>query len=153
MRRVAGALRGRPAAGEHHAYLSAWWLLFTANPDSRVHVGCLLDDGYFSFTDKSREYSSVPWFDEYDHKLGRALSGPPTASWSQDIWRRDFQNGVALVNPTTSAKTVKIEPGLHRLTGNQDPTVNNGSAVSQVTLQPKDGIVLLRQVAIQESPR
>jgi len=48
---------------------------------------------------------------------------------------------------------VKIEPGLHRLTGNQDPTVNNGSAVSQVTLQPKDGIVLLRQVAIQESQR
>jgi len=118
-----------------------------------AYTSCLLDDGYFSFTDKSQGYSSVPWFDEYDHKLGWALSGPPSASWSQDIWRRDFQNGVALVNPTTSAKTVKIEPGLHRLTGNQDPTVNNGSAVSQVTLQPKDGIVLLRKVAIQESQR
>jgi Family of unknown function (DUF6338) len=47
VRRLAGALRGRPAAGEHQAYLSAWWLLFTANPDSRVHVGCLLDDGSY----------------------------------------------------------------------------------------------------------
>jgi hypothetical protein len=47
VRRVAGALRGRPAAGEHQAYLSAWWLLFTANPGSRVHVGCLLDDGSY----------------------------------------------------------------------------------------------------------
>jgi len=99
------------------------------------------------------EYSSVPWFDEYDHRLGNARSGPPTAAWSQAVWRRDFQNGVVLVNPTTSAKTVKLEPGLHRLAGNQDPAVNNGSAVDQVTLGPKDGIVLLRQPAIQGSPR
>jgi Family of unknown function (DUF6338) len=41
------ARAGRPAAGEHQAYLSAWWLLFTANPDSRIHVGCLLDDGSY----------------------------------------------------------------------------------------------------------
>src|SRR5256884_33038 len=38
------------------------------------YTSCLLDDGYFSFTDKSREYSSVPWVDEYDHKLGYARS-------------------------------------------------------------------------------
>jgi len=118
-----------------------------------AYASCLLDDGYFSFTDQSREYSSVPWFDEYDHKLGRAFSGPPAGPWSQGIWRRDFQNGVVLVNPTTSAKTVDLEPGLRRLAGNQDPKANNGSVVSQVALEPKDGIVLLRQVAIQESPR
>jgi hypothetical protein len=109
-----------------------------------AYTSCLLDDGYFSFTDKFREYSSVPWFDEYDHKLGNALAGPPTAAWSQGVWRRDFQNGVALINPTTSAKTVKLEPGLRRLAGNQDPAVNNGSAIGQVTLDAKDGIVLRR---------
>ncbi|MCU7878588.1 MAG: putative glycoside hydrolase family 15 protein [Candidatus Thiodiazotropha sp. (ex Lucinoma borealis)] len=37
-------------------------------------TSCLLDDGYFSFTGKKRGYSSVPWFDEYDIKLGRAIS-------------------------------------------------------------------------------
>jgi len=117
------------------------------------YASCLLDDGYFSFTDKSREYSSVPWFDEYDHRLGRALSGPPGAAWSQGVWRRDFQNGVVLINPTTSAKTLKLEPGLRRLAGHQDPAVNDGSAVDQVTLAPKDGIVLLRQLAVQEPSR
>ena len=66
---------------------------------------------------------------------------------------RDFQNGVVLVNPTSSMKTVKLEPGLRRLAGNQDPAVNNGSAVGQVTLGPKDGIVLLRQLAVQEPSR
>jgi hypothetical protein len=118
-----------------------------------AYASCLLDDGYFSFTDKSREYSSVPWFDEYDHKLGYARSGPPTAAWSQEVWRRDFQNGVVLVNPTSSVKTVKLEPGLRRLAGNQDRAINNGSAVGQVTLGPKDGIVLLRQLAVQEPSR
>ena len=109
-----------------------------------AYTSCLLDDGYFSFTDKSQGYSSVPWFDEYDHRLGNALSGPPAAAWSQEVWRRDFQNGVALVNPTTSVKTVKLEAGLRLLAGNQDPAVNNGSAVSEITLGPKDGIVLRR---------
>ena len=109
-----------------------------------AYASCLLDDGYFSFTDKSREYSSVPWFDEYDYKLGNALSGPPTVAWSQGVWRRDFQNGVVLVNPTSSAKTVKLEPDLRKLAGNQDPAVNDGSAVGQVTLEAKDGIVLRR---------
>ena len=117
------------------------------------YTSCLLDDGYFSFTDKSVEYSSVPWFDEYDHKLGDALSGPPATAWSQGVWRRDFRNGVVLVNPTTSAKTLKLEPGLRRLAGHQDPDVNNGAIVDQVTLAPKDGIVLLRQLAIRDSPR
>jgi len=107
-----------------------------------AYTSCLLDDGYFSFTDKSRGYSSVPWFDEYDYKLGPAISKPPTAAWSESVWRRDFQNGVVLVNPTTAARIVTVESGLRRLAGNQDTAVNNGSAVSRVTLQPKDGIVL-----------
>ena len=118
-----------------------------------AYTSCLLDDGYFSFTDKSQGYSSVPWFDEYDHKLGDARSEPPTTAWSQEVWRRDFENGVVLVNPTIFARTVKLEPGLRRLVGKQDPAINNGSAVGQVTLGPKDGIVLLRQLAIQESQR
>ena len=109
-----------------------------------AYTSCLLDDGYFSFTDTSRGFSSVAWFDEYEYKLGNALSAPPNAAWDEGIWRRDFQNGVVLVNPTTGTRTVNVEPGLRRLAGKQDPGVNNGSAVGQLTLRPKDGIVLRR---------
>jgi hypothetical protein len=109
-----------------------------------AYTSCLLDDGYFSFTDKSRGFSSVPWFDEYDYKLGNALSVPPNTAWDKGIWRRDFQNGVVFVNPTTETRTVNVEPGLRRLAGMQDPAINNGSAVSRLTLRPKDGIVLRR---------
>jgi len=117
------------------------------------YTSCLLDDGYFSFTDKAVEYSSVPWFDEYDHKLGHARSGPPATAWTEGVWRRDFENGIVLVNPTFSAKTVKLEAGLRRLRGNQDRAINDGSAASEVTLGPKDGIVLLRELAGRESKR
>lgn len=107
-----------------------------------AYASCLLDDGYFSFNDKVVMYSSVPWFDEYDFKLGQALAGPPAAAWSQGVWRRDFKNGVVLVNPTIASRTVTLEPGLRRLAGTQDSAVNDGAAVSQLTLRPKDGIVL-----------
>jgi Hypothetical glycosyl hydrolase family 15 len=109
-----------------------------------AYTSCLLDDGYFSFSDRTVMYSSVAWFDEYDFKLGQALSGSPAAAWSQGVWRRDFQNGVVLVNPTIVSRTVTVESGLRRLAGTQDPAVNDGAAVSQVTLKPKDGIVLRR---------
>jgi len=112
-----------------------------------AYTSCLLDDGYFSFTDSSRGYSSVPWFDEYDHKLGNALAPPPAKAWSHEVWRRDFQNGVVLVNPTSAAKTVKLERGLARLAGEQDPATNTGASATEVTLAPKDGIVLRRSVA------
>ena len=109
-----------------------------------AYTSCLLDDGYFSFSDKAVMYSIVPWFDEYNFKLGRALSGPPATAWSHGVWRRDFQNGAVLVNPTTASRTVKVESGLRRLAGTQDPAVNDGALVSQVTLRPKDGLVLRR---------
>jgi len=109
-----------------------------------AYASCLLDDGYFSFSDKAVMYSSVPWFDEYDFKLGQALSGPPAAAWSQGVWRRDFQNGVVLVNPAIVSRKVTVGSGLRRLAGTQDPAVNDGAVASQVTLGPKDGIVLRR---------
>jgi hypothetical protein len=36
----------------------------------------LMNDGYFSFTDIERGYSTVPWFDEYEVKLGKPLDPP-----------------------------------------------------------------------------
>jgi hypothetical protein len=107
-----------------------------------AYASCLLEDGYFSFTDKARGHSSVPWFDEYEHRLGRALAPPPAAAWRDGVWRRDFEHGVVLVNPANTAKTVALEPGLRRLAGRQAPAVNDGGAASSLRLPAKDGVVL-----------
>lgn len=105
---------------------------------------CLLGDGFFCFTDDAKGYSSVSWFDEFDFKLGAAISMPSTAEWTNGVWRRDFERGIALVNPTKRRLTVELEPGFRRLPGNQDPAANDGNPVASITLEAKDGIILCR---------
>jgi hypothetical protein len=47
---------------------------------------------------------------------GVTLSIPPLA-----VYRRDFTNGVVLLNGTNSPQTFLLEPGLHRFSGSQAP--------------------------------
>ncbi len=67
-------------------------------------------------------------------------------------WRRDFENGIALVNPLSQPYTFTAaeiagalnRTGLHRIKGSQAPDVNNGQPVSgDLTVGPFDAIVLL----------
>ena len=110
-----------------------------------AYASCLMSNGYFSFTDAAAGYSSVPWFDEYGCKLGTAGNEPPVGPWQKGVWRRDFQYGIVLVNPATSAVTVTVESGFKRLKGTQDPAVNDGAPVANVISVPaKDGIILRR---------
>lgn len=109
-------------------------------------TSCLMDDGYFAFDPGTP--NRVPWFDEYGAKLGYATSAPPTASWQSGVYRRDFQNGIALVNPKgNGARQVFLEDDYVKISGSQDPIVNNGQTVRSVVLQDRDGIVLLRKGA------
>lgn len=107
-----------------------------------AYASCLLDDGYFSFTTLDKGYSSVAWFDEFEFNLGTATSQPPTKEWQSGVWRRDFEHGIALVNPTKQAVTVTLEPGFQRLSGKQDTALNNGTPATNITLESKDGIIL-----------
>ncbi|MEJ1971776.1 MAG: putative glycoside hydrolase [Lacunisphaera sp.] len=108
-------------------------------------ASCLLDDGYFSYSDSAGGgYSTVPWFDEFEAPLGRAISEPAHEAWQNGVWRRDYAGGVALVNPAETPVTVTVEAGFHKLRGAQAPDVNDGQAASRVTLAGKDGIILLR---------
>jgi hypothetical protein len=106
---------------------------------------CLLNNGYFNYSDKSVGYLVPPWFDEYDHKLGMPISDPRTVAWSNGVWRRDFEYGISLVNPTTSAQTVTIEAGFRRISGSQDVATNSGvSATGPLTIPSRDGVILKR---------
>jgi hypothetical protein len=107
-------------------------------------ASCLLDDGYFSYSDSAAGYSSVTWFDEFDAPLGGARSGPPAAPWQNGVWRRDYAGGAALVNPTGAPVTVTVEAGFRKLAGHQVSAVNDGQPATRITLGAKDGIILLR---------
>jgi len=104
----------------------------------------LLDDGYFSFTSNDQGYSSVAWFDEYNIDLGNALDPPAQFPWKDGVYMREFDNGIVLVNPTSLIKHIYLGNGFKHFLGNQDRITNNGEPAARLTLQPKDGIILIR---------
>ena len=117
-------------------------------------ASCLMDDGYYYYTTFETEYRSALWFDEYDVKLGLAIDPPQFSPWQQGVYRRRFQNGMVLVNPKDNgSRTVQIEPGYNRLSGQQDRVTNNGQPVSSLTLAARDGIILINDQVPGEQMR
>jgi hypothetical protein len=118
-------------------------------------ASCTLDDGYYMFSNNSDWFHDVVHFDEYDAHLGNPTSAPPTSAWQSGVYRREFQNGIVLVNPKgNGSRTVNLGGEFVRLSGTQVPAVNNGRVVTSVTLADRDGLFLLRRnrVSAPESP-
>jgi len=61
-----------------------------------------------------------------------------------DVFRRDFDHAVVIVNATPSSQVVDLGGTLQRIQGTGQDPINNGAAVQQVTLAPYDSTVLVR---------
>lgn len=132
----------RDTSAPHLVGFNVWG---KADDYQRMRYGltsCLLGDGYFSYTDEAVGYSSVPWFDEYEADLGRPVDPPQTSAWQNGVYRRRFERGLVLVNPTPSRNAVRLEGGHGRMLGQQDALTNNGERVTTLELLGKDGLVL-----------
>jgi hypothetical protein len=115
-------------------------------------ASCLLDDAYYAFN--SNGYSGVDLFDEYDADLGQAVSPPALVPWQKGVYRRDFENGIALVNPRGNGPVeVELEAEFKRIAGKQAPAVNNGQTTRKVQLKDRDGIILLRTKGLPIAPK
>jgi hypothetical protein len=134
-----------------HALLAPKLAIFHQNGDPSDYqafrygfASCLMDDGYYYFS-ANDVYSGVNWFDEFDNALGTAVSAPTTVPWKNGVYRRDFANGIALVNPAGNGRQmVTLETPFKRISGKQAPRVNNGETTTSVTLNDRDGLILLR---------
>jgi len=114
----------------------------------------LMDNGYYYYTSIEDQYRSAYWYDEYDVNLGRAIDPPRFAAWKNGVYMRRFENGMALINPKGNGRqTVQIEPGYRRISGQQDPTTNNGQPADRITLNERDGIILVRSDQIGPTMR
>ena len=60
------------------------------------------------------------------------------------MWQRQFENGIAVVNSSDKSTLVSLGGDYESLRGTQDTSVNNGSIVSEISLAPKDGRILLK---------
>jgi hypothetical protein len=108
-------------------------------------ASALMDDGYFVHI-PSTGTMKPNWVDDYAAPIGDAAEPPPVAPAQNGIWMRRYENGLVLVNPSkTATATIDVGPGYKRISGAQDPTVNNGQAESTVTLGPRQGLLMVRQ--------
>ncbi len=60
-----------------------------------------------------------------------------------NLWRRDFDGGVVLVNATAAAQSPGVGAGYRRIAGTQDAVTNSGAAVSAVSIPAGDAVVLV----------
>lgn len=138
-----------------------------ANDYAKFRYGfasALMEDGYYAYGaidgTGHATYSSVLWFDEYD------LAGTSNTSWlgapvdpkqrtakPGGVYIRRFQNGLAIVNPKGNGQRIinlssvnGLFPGetYKRIAGTQDPSTNNGQTVSSVTINERDGLILVK---------
>ncbi|HEY1954785.1 MAG TPA: hypothetical protein VGH28_04220 [Polyangiaceae bacterium] len=113
-----------------------------------------LEDGYYAYSPTTGYTDTDLYsFDELGGNtggppvgyLGYPTEAPPTAAWKQGVWRRDFDHGIVLVNPKgNGAQTVSLGGTFKHLVGKQNPSVNDGSSVTSVTLADRDGLVLMK---------
>jgi hypothetical protein len=110
----------------------------------------LANDGFFIYDEYwyNYDHASDWWYDEYDNAgqgtgyLGQALGA--AAQPISGVFRRDFANGISLCNTTAASINIALGGTFRKIKGTQAPTINDGSTVTSVTLNAKDGIILLR---------
>jgi hypothetical protein len=121
-------------------------------------AAAMMADAYFNYSDGAAgNYTTLWWYDEYsiDVATGRPTGDAskkgylgqatgPAVQLADDVWRRDFEHGIALVNNSSSTQTVSLGGTFRRILGTQDPTVNSGASVSTASLPPWDAVILLR---------
>ena len=125
-----------------------------ANDYKRFRYGLtssLLGSGYYSFDFGPSDHAQLWWYDEYDVDLGSKqnaaynLLDKNNKTIKPGLWRRDFTNGIALVNSTDKEqKYVFSKEEFERIRGTQDLSINNGQKINWIKLAPRDGIVLLK---------
>ena len=115
----------------------------------RYGLGSALVGGaYYSFDYGDQNHGQTWWYDEYDVKLGEpvgnSVSQNGQTGFANDVWRREYEHGVALVNSTGLEQTVDLGGDYEHIIGKQDPAVNDGSIVDKVDLPARDGLVLMK---------
>lgn len=110
----------------------------------------LLGDGFFSFDYGVNDHSQTWWYDEYEANLGKPISAPVNildknnSSWKKGLWRRDYENGIVIVNSTADNQNyVFTNEAYEKISGQQDRRVNNGAKVNMVSIMGEDAVVLL----------
>lgn len=111
----------------------------------------MLANGYHSFDNGDMSHAEVWWYDEYEASLGQPTGEAynilnNSTKLEDGVWRREYENGVVLVNSTNRTYTVELGGEYEKLHGKQDPKVNDGSIITKVSVPAQDGLIMLKSV-------
>lgn len=118
-------------------------------------ASALVADGYFSFDAGDAGHHRTWWYDEYDAPIGTprgsatVVRGPSVGAYPA-VWARDYSRGYVVVNATKKPEEIRLAGEYEKLRGSQDPTINDGSIVTKVTVPAEDGLVLIRRTEATE---
>jgi hypothetical protein len=103
--------------------------------------------------DVARGYSPQFWWDEYAvNATGQSVNDMAYKGWLGAplgpavkvgvVWRREFENGLVLVNPSASPVTVTAGANYYRIQGVLATGVNNGSPATTTVVPAGDALFL-----------
>ncbi len=117
----------------------------------------LLGEGYYSFDYDVTCHTQTWWYDEYEVYLGSAISSPYNLLEDSSnnniikpgLWRRDFENGVVIVNSSDERKRYIFDNEiLEKIHGSQDSRINSGERINWLQIESQDAIILLKEMEI-----
>lgn len=116
-------------------------------------ASALLGEGYYSFDYGDQAHNQLWWYDEYGVFLGKPLNsaynvGNGSTKFSPGVWRRDFRNGIVLLNSSSKAETISLNEEFEKIRGSQDRGTNDGSITKSVTIPARDGLILMRRTEV-----
>ncbi len=76
------------------------------------------------------------WFDDVHFQQG-----------ATNLYRRDFEHGIVLVNPASQPLQVPLGRDYRRIRGTVSPGINDGALVQSVTVAAQDALFLIEAVA------
>ncbi len=148
-------------------YSATFWVRAATPRRARVAAGRATGGGEFT----SRRFDLTTSWTQVQVTLVPPGSGAATLQFqlggeAGDVWlddvhfqpgvtslyRRDFQNGIVLVNPSGSPLTVPLGNPYRKLLGTADPAVNDGSVVTDATVAASDALFLIGADRIPPAP-
>jgi hypothetical protein len=156
----ATALRTNASIGVSQAqqYSATFWAKSDRVRGARVAAGRVSGGGDYG----SQPFDLTPEWKRYQvvivatgsgsAQLQFHLGGQAGDVWVDDVhfqqgvtslWRRDFQNGIVLVNPAFTPMTAPLGQSFRRISGVSDPATNDGAIVTQITVPPSDARFLI----------
>ena len=120
-------------------YTSHWWYdEYSVDLSTGTAVQSLDAKGYLGMP-VTEAYNA----DDPTQMLATLLVDNDTKAM-QLVWRRDFEHGIVIVNPSGASKNIELNGTYKKILGIHDPQFNDGSTVTQITLPPKSGVILLK---------